>query len=83
LIESTVADYALTARGLDIVLEGENAGTYSTTPAPQGYVAAWITEVEGEGPGGTRFQIDDAALAELIEKLTEATTVQDIYRLKQ
>lgn len=83
LIESTVADYELTAQGLDIVLEGENAGTYSTTPAPQGYVAAWITEVQGESPGVTRFQIADATVADLIGKLIESTTVQDIYRLKK
>lgn len=69
LIESTVADWELTARGLDIVLEGEKAGTYSTTPAPQGYVAAWITEVEGDGPGVTRFHVDEATLVEVIGKL--------------
>lgn len=83
LIESTVADYELTKEGLDIELEGEKAGTYSTTPAPEGYVAAWITEVPDEGPGLTRFQIDDATLAELLQELTATTTVQDIYNLKQ
>ena len=83
LIESTVADYRLTAQGLDVVLEGENAGTYSTTPAPRGYVAAWLTEVEGEGPGVTRFQINDAKVTDLIGKLTASTKVQDIYRLKK
>ena len=83
LIESTVADYELTTEGLDIELEGEKAGTYSTTPAPEGYVAAWITEVPDEGPGLTRFQIDDATLAELLQELTATTTVQDICNLKQ
>ena len=83
LIESTVADYELTAEGLDIKLNGEKAGTYSTSPAPEGYVAAWITEVPGDGPGITRFQIDDATLAELLQNLTAATTVRDIYNLKQ
>jgi hypothetical protein len=82
LIESSVADYELTAEGLDIVLEGEMAGTYSTTPAPQGYVAAWITEVEGEGPGVTRFQIEDATIGEFLEGIHSATTVRDVYRLR-
>lgn len=83
LIESTVADYQLTEKGLDVELEGDMAGTYSTTPAPQGYVAAWITRIPGEGPELTRFQLDDATLAALPEDLTAATTVQDIYDLKQ
>lgn len=83
LVESPVADYELTAQGLDIELEGEHAGTYSTPAAPQGYVAAWITEVEGERRGATRFSMDEAAIKELIEKLTESTTVQDVYELKQ
>jgi hypothetical protein len=83
LIESTVADYKLTAEGLDIVLEGEKAGTYSTTPAPQGYVAAWITEVEGDGPGVTRLQIEDATIGEFLKGINESTTVQDVYRLKR
>ena len=83
LIESTVADYELTAQGLDIVLEGEKAGTYSTTPAPQGYVAAWITLIAGEGPEATRFSIDDAKVADFIKNLSDSTTVQDLYRLKQ
>ena len=83
LIESTVADYELTAQGLDIELEGENAGTYSATPAPRGYVVAWVTEVESEGPGVTRFQINDATVTDLIGKLTASTKVQDIYRLKK
>ena len=83
LIESTVADYELTAQGLDIELKGEKAGTYSTTPAPQGCVAAWITEVEGDGPGVTRFQVDEATIDEFLKGIDGSTTVQDIYRLKQ
>lgn len=83
LVESPVADYELTAQGLEIKLEGEYAGIYSTPAAPQGFVAAWITEVEGDRRGATRFQIDDSAIADLVEKLTESTTVQDVYRLKQ
>lgn len=83
LVESTVADYQLTSRGLDIDLEGENAGTYSTAAAPEGYVAAWITEVSGEGPGVTRFEINDATLEELLQNFTAATTVSEIYDLKQ
>jgi hypothetical protein len=65
------------------VLEGEKAGTYSTTPAPQGYVAAWITEVEGDGPGVTRFQIDDATIGEFLEGINGSTTVRDVYKLKR
>ena len=83
LIESTVADYELTAQGLDIELKGEKAGTYSTTPAPQGCVAAWITEIEGDGPGMTRFQVDEATIDEFLKGIDGSTTVQDIYRLKQ
>ena len=83
LIESTVADYQLTAEGLDIELEGEKAETYSTTPAPEGYVAAWITEVPGDGPGVTRFQVENATLAELLQNLTAAVTVREIYNLKK
>jgi hypothetical protein len=83
LIESTVADYELTAEGLDIELQGEKAGTYSTTPATEGYISAWITEVPADGPGVTRFQVDEATLAELLQNLTAAMTVRDIYNLKQ
>lgn len=83
LIESSVVDYDLTAEGLDIELEGEKAGIYSTTPAPQGYVAAWITLVPGEGPEVTRFRIEDEILAKLLREFTAATTVRDIYNLKQ
>ena len=83
LIESTVADYELTAEGLNIRLEGEMAGTYSTPPAPEGYVAAWITLVPADGPGVTRFQVDEATLAELIQKFAAAVTVRDVYSLKK
>lgn len=83
LIESTVAGYRLTAEGLDVKLKGEQAGTYSTTPAPQGFVAAWITEVPGEGPGVTRFQINEAALARLLQDFSATTTIRDFYDLKQ
>lgn len=83
LIESTAADYRLTAEGLEIELEGKHAGTYSTTSAPEGYIAAWITEVPGDGPGATRFQVDDATLAELLQGSTATTTVRDVYHLKQ
>ena len=83
LIESTVADYELTAAGLAIELEGEMAGTYSTVPAPEGYVAAWITEVPGEPPGVTRFQMDDATRAALLQKVDATMTVREIHSLKQ
>ena len=83
LIESTVADYELTAEGLDIKLEGEKAGTYSTTPAPEGYIAAWITLVPVDGPEVTRFHVDEATLAELLQNLTAGMTVRDVYNLKQ
>ncbi len=83
LIESTVADYDLTANGLDVILEGDKAATYSTKPAPAGYVAAWITEVEGDGPGVTRFQIEDATISEFLKGITGSTTVRDLYSLKQ
>ncbi|MCS7468993.1 hypothetical protein NZK35_20260 [Stieleria sp. ICT_E10.1] len=83
LIESTVADYELTAEGLEIELEGEKAGTYSTTPAPEGDVAAWITLVAGDGPELTRFHVDAATLAELTQNLAAEMTVRDVYSLKQ
>lgn len=83
LIESTVADYELTAKGLDVELDGGTAGTYSTTPAPKGYVAAWITQFPDEGPEVTRFKVDDVTLAELLQSLTGAMKVRDIYNLKQ
>lgn len=82
LIESTVNNYKLTEEGLDIELTGDKAGTYSTTPAPQGFVAAWLIEVPGDGPGLTRFQVENAKLAGLFQELTPATTVKDIYNLK-
>lgn len=75
LIESTVLDYELTEDGLDIEVEGELAGTYSTTPAPQGFVAAWVTEVPGGGFGVTRYRIDEAAIAEVLENLTATTSI--------
>jgi hypothetical protein len=83
LIEATVADYELTANGLDVMLEGRMAGTYSTTPAPEGYVAAWITEVGGDGPGVTRFQIDDATIGEFLAGINGSTTVRNVYQLKK
>ena len=83
LIESTVVDYDLTKAGLDIELGGDKAGSYSTTPAPQGYVAAWISLVPGEGPELTRFRIEDEILAKLLRDFTAATKVRDIYKLKQ
>jgi hypothetical protein len=83
LIESTVADYELTAEGLDVELDGDMAGTHSTTPAPGGYVAACITKVPGDGPEFTRFKVDDASLAELLQNHTAAMKVRDIYTLKQ
>ena len=82
LLESTVADYELTAEGLDVELEGDKAGTYSTTPAPEGYVAAWISEIEGDGPGVTRFQIDDATIGKFLDGINGSTTVLDVYHLR-
>jgi hypothetical protein len=78
-----VADYELAAEGLDIELQGKQAGSYSTTPAPEGYVAAWITEVPDDGPGVTRFQIDEATIGEFLKGLNASTTVRDVYGLKQ
>ena len=83
LIESTVADYELTAEGLDIKLDDEKATRGSITPAPEGYVAAWLTEIPADGPGVTRFQVDDTRLAGLLQNLTATTTARDIYNLKQ
>ena len=83
LIESTVADYELTAEGLDIKLDDEKATRCSITPAPEGYVAAWLTEIPADGPGVTRFQVDDTRLAGLLQNLTATTTARDIYNLKQ
>ena len=83
LIESTVADYELTAEGLDIELEGEKAGRGSITPAPEGHVAAWLTEIPADGPGVTRFKVDDTRLAELLQNFTATMTARDIYDLKQ
>jgi hypothetical protein len=83
LIESTVADYELTAEGLDIKLDDEKATRGSITPAPEGYVAAWLTEIPPDGPGVTRLKVDDTRLAELLQDLTATTTARDIYNLKQ
>lgn len=83
LIEDTAADYELTATGLDVVMVGDHAATYSTTPAPAGYVAAWITLIPADGLEITRFEIDPAVLAGLLKKFSAATTVRDIYNLKK
>ena len=83
LIESTVTDYELTAEGLDIRLDDEKATRGSITPAPEGYVAAWLTEIPADGPGVTRFKVDDTRLAELLQNLTATMTARDIYDLKQ
>lgn len=83
LIESTVADYQLTSQGLDVVFEGDISGTFSTEPAPEGYVAAWITQAQDKNPGVTRFKIDDEAIAEFIATISASTTIQDLYNLKE
>jgi hypothetical protein len=83
LIESTVADYELTAGGLDIKLEGQKEGRYTIAPAPEGYVAAWFTEIPVDGPGVTRFQIDDATIDKFLAAIDGSTTVRDVYQLRQ
>ncbi len=83
LIESTVADYELTAKGVDIKLDDEKATRGSIPSAPEGYVAAWLTEIPTDGPGVTRFKVDDTRLGELLQNLTATTTARDIYDLKQ
>ena len=83
LIESTVADYELTAKGLEIKLDDEKETRGSIPPAPEGYVAAWLTEIPTDGPGVTRFKIDETRLAELLQEFTATTTARDIYELKQ
>ena len=82
LIESNVAEYTITPTGLDVELRGENAGSYSTSAAPDGYVAAWMTLVPGDGVEVTRFQIEAATLLDSLQDF-KTTTVRDIYNLKK
>ena len=83
LIESTVADYEFTAEGLDIKLDDGKATRGSIPPAPEGYVAAWLREIPSDGPGVTRFKVDDTRLAEMLQNFTATMTARDIYDLKQ
>ena len=83
LIESTVADYELTAEGLDIKLDDEKATRCSITPAPGGLRGGMAHGNPRRRSGGYTVQVDDTRLAGLLQNLTATTTARDIYNLKQ
>lgn len=82
LVEDSVDKYELTDLGLKFKTKGENAGSYFLPPAPEGFVAAWITLLADEGPEGTRFIIGEVKVAEFTANLRDSTKVLDLYRLR-
>ena len=83
LIESTKADYMLTEEGLSFEEKGGGVTREVFHRSPEGYVAARFADLNGDGPESTRFQIDDEKFSDFLQKVTSATTVQDIHNHKR
>lgn len=83
LIESTKADYELTEEGLRIEEEGGGETSAVFHRAPGGYVAAQFKDLNSDGPESTRFPIDEEKFADFLQKLTSATTVEDVHGQKR